>query len=380
MPKSLFLLLLISSVTWANTLIECRVVTEGFHECDPYTSKYFYAKEIEYDEDSKKLISVKSLPYLEKSPSVKVVSVKEIAEKYILPNESLRFKGSDSIPLDLIRIDEIKEIVTKDKKPVVRKPVLRSKEELDQYILELDEYAKVLQELEKSEEKQRFGIYKVVHGDTLSGIAKMFKMKITELRVLNRLKKGSLLRVGKRLTIPLSQEMIDTVSTAQYKIKQGDTLISIAKKFDLLPKELKKFNKLKNGTSLKVGKVLELPLPHRLAEQASQKKYSRYGKKSMRVTATAYTSHVAQTDSTPFLAAWNNRLIPGMKIIAVSRDLLSAYGMRNGTKVRIAGLPGIYRVRDKMNKRYRKRIDIYMGLDRKRALRWGRRSVKIYWD
>jgi 3D (Asp-Asp-Asp) domain-containing protein len=69
-----------------------------------------------------------------------------------------------------------------------------------------------------------------------------------------------------------------------------------------------------------------------------------------------------------------------MKVIAVSRDLLSMYGLRNGTKVRIEGLPGIYHVRDKMNKRYRKRIDIYMGLDRHKALRWGRRSVKIYWD
>ena len=131
---------------------------------------------------------------------------------------------------------------------------------------------------------------------------------------------------------------------------------------------------------LRIGKVLDLPLPHKLAELAKQKKYSRYGNRSLRVTATAYTSHAKQTDTTPFLAAWNNRLIPGMKIIAVSRDLLSIYGLRNGTKVRIAGLPGIYHVRDKMNKRYRRRIDIYMGLDRKKALRWGRRSVQIYWD
>jgi len=79
------------------------------------------------------------------------------------------------------------------------------------------------------------------------------------------------------------------------------------------------------------------------------------------------------------LAAWNNRLRPGMKIIAVSRDMLTRYGMRNGTKVRIGGLPGYYRVRDKMNKRYKKRIDIYTGIDRRRALRWGRRSVVIYW-
>ncbi|RRS32516.1 MAG: hypothetical protein P794_00980 [Epsilonproteobacteria bacterium (ex Lamellibrachia satsuma)] len=104
-----------------------------------------------------------------------------------------------------------------------------------------------------------------------------------------------------------------------------------------------------------------------------------FGKRKLRVTATAYSSHRGQTDKTPFLAAWNNRIRPGMKIIAVSRDMLTRYGMRNGTKVRIGGLPGIYRVRDKMNKRFRKRIDIYMGVDRRKALRWGRRSVIMYW-
>ena len=127
------------------------------------------------------------------------------------------------------------------------------------------------------------------------------------------------------------------------------------------------------------------PIGAAVAKLAAERKSGKvnlireYGKRKLRVTATAYTSHARQTDKTPFLAAWNNRLRPGMKAIAVSRDLLTKYGMRNGTKVRIGGLPGYYRVRDKMNKRYRKRIDIYMGLDRRRALRWGRRSVVIYW-
>jgi 3D (Asp-Asp-Asp) domain-containing protein len=128
-----------------------------------------------------------------------------------------------------------------------------------------------------------------------------------------------------------------------------------------------------------LGQKILLPLPHKLAEAKKIKMLRSYGKRKLRVTATAYSSHRAQTDKTPFLAAWNNRLRPGMKIIAVSRDMLTRYGMRNGTRVRIAGLPGIYRVRDKMNKRYRKRIDIYMGVNRRKALRWGRRSVVIYW-
>ena len=100
----------------------------------------------------------------------------------------------------------------------------------------------------------------------------------------------------------------------------------------------------------------------------------------LKVTATAYTSHVAQTDSTPNIAAWGDKLYPGMKVIAVSRDLLHIYGLKHGTKVRIKGLSGEYLVLDKMNKRWKKKIDIYMGKDLKKAYKWGRRKVELRWS
>lgn len=99
----------------------------------------------------------------------------------------------------------------------------------------------------------------------------------------------------------------------------------------------------------------------------------------LRVTATAYTSRKRETDSTPTIGAWNNKLSPKRKSIAVSNDLLKM-GLGNGVRVRIKGLRGIYTVRDKMHKRWRKKIDIYMGTNLKKALRWGRRKVTIYWD
>ena len=97
------------------------------------------------------------------------------------------------------------------------------------------------------------------------------------------------------------------------------------------------------------------------------------------VTATAYTSCHRETDRTPYLAAWNNRLKPSVKSIAVSRDLLKR-GLTNGTKVKISGLKGHYVVLDKMNKRWKKKIDIYMGCNLKKAKRWGERKVTIIWD
>ncbi len=99
---------------------------------------------------------------------------------------------------------------------------------------------------------------------------------------------------------------------------------------------------------------------------------------SLKVTATAYTSHRNQTDDTPTLAAWGDTLTPETKSIAVSRDLLPM-GLTHNVKVEIKGLPGKFLVLDKMNKRWKKKIDIYMRLDIKAAKQWGKKEVVIRW-
>ena len=99
---------------------------------------------------------------------------------------------------------------------------------------------------------------------------------------------------------------------------------------------------------------------------------------SATVTATAYNSLASQADHQPEIAAWGDRLQPGMKAIAVSRDLLAA-GLTRGMRVQIEGLEGEYVVLDRMPSRWSKRIDIYMGEDVRAARNWGIREVKIRW-
>ncbi|KZX81476.1 hypothetical protein A3717_37335, partial [Alcanivorax sp. HI0013] len=76
------------------------------------------------------------------------------------------------------------------------------------------------------------------------------------------------------------------------------------------------------------------------------------------------------------LAAWGDRLTPGMKAIAVSRDLIPL-GLDYNAEVQIEGLPGTWQVKDKMHWRWKKKIDIYMGEDIQAARQWGRRKVTI---
>jgi len=95
------------------------------------------------------------------------------------------------------------------------------------------------------------------------------------------------------------------------------------------------------------------------------------------VTATAYNSVESQTKKGNIgLAAWGDTLVPGEKAIAVSRDLIKM-GLSHKDSVKIEGLEGNYVVKDKMNKRWEKKIDVYMGLDEEAAKEWGKRSVTI---
>lgn len=96
------------------------------------------------------------------------------------------------------------------------------------------------------------------------------------------------------------------------------------------------------------------------------------------VTLTTYKATEAETDSTPNITASGFKITNPKKhrIIAVSKDLKRKW--KWGTKVRIVGAgkySGTYYVRDAMNKRYRKRIDILIGKNDKQTKL---KKIKVY--
>lgn len=94
------------------------------------------------------------------------------------------------------------------------------------------------------------------------------------------------------------------------------------------------------------------------------------------VTATAYNSLHYQTEDDPTITAWGDTLKPGMKAIAVSRDLIRM-GLEHNSQVKIEGFEGIYLVKDKMHYRWRNKIDIYMGENAETARHFGRKKVNL---
>lgn len=97
--------------------------------------------------------------------------------------------------------------------------------------------------------------YKVVAGDTLYSIANKLDTSVSELKKINNLTSNSL-SIGQTLKIPT--KVVDIGDTELYQVKAGDTLYSIAKKYNIGVNELKTINNLDNN-NLAVGQLLNVP-------------------------------------------------------------------------------------------------------------------------
>ena len=100
---------------------------------------------------------------------------------------------------------------------------------------------------------------------------------------------------------------------------------------------------------------------------------------SMQVHSTAYTSRLKRKNAKYPVGAWGDALTPLCHGIAVSDDLIKM-GLTYQSKVRIDGLDGEYVVLDRMHPKWKKRIDVYMGNDFKKARYWGSRTVTVHWE
>ena len=95
--------------------------------------------------------------------------------------------------------------------------------------------------------------YKVVSGDTLWSIAKKFNTTVDKIKNENNLT-SSLLTVGQVLKVPSTIDKNENI----YIVKLGDTLYSISKLFDVAVDDIMSFNNL-NSTILSIGQNIKIP-------------------------------------------------------------------------------------------------------------------------
>ena len=97
--------------------------------------------------------------------------------------------------------------------------------------------------------------YTVKSGDSLWSIANKYNTTVNELKSLNNLS-SNILQVGQILVLPSSTN--DDNSGNTYTVKLGDSLWSIANKYNTTVNELKSLNNLSSDV-LQIGQVLSVP-------------------------------------------------------------------------------------------------------------------------
>lgn len=96
--------------------------------------------------------------------------------------------------------------------------------------------------------------YNVKSGDTLYSIAKKYNTTVNAITTLNNLASNSL-SIGQTIKIPISTQ---NTMEPTYIVKSGDTLYSIARKYNTTVSELINRNNLKTS-NLKIGQELIIP-------------------------------------------------------------------------------------------------------------------------
>lgn len=108
--------------------------------------------------------------------------------------------------------------------------------------------------------------YKVKKGDTLSVIARRYRSSVNAIMAANHLRSKHSIRAGKWLKIP-SRGYVYTKrphrpvrtrgGVAGYRVKKGDSLWLIARRFDTTVSEIKRLNGLRKN-NLSIGQVLKI--------------------------------------------------------------------------------------------------------------------------
>lgn len=200
-----------------------------------------------------------------------MISLDQVSELLELPMEELQFLNP-SYKLDIIPYVEGKNYTLRLPRHAVGRFVNNESSIYEFVTAEMNKREKPLPQLFNSETKST---YRVVSGDNLGKIARQFNVRVSQLKSWNGLRSNNI-KIGQRLTVyrtqpntsaPKSASNISSIAKVNndtsnalttYKVRSGDSLWSISKKFPGVSiQNIKDWNDI-SGSNLKIGTTLKL--------------------------------------------------------------------------------------------------------------------------
>ena len=151
--------------------------------------------------------------------------------------------------------------------------------------------------------------HKVDSGDTLASIARKYHTTERAIASANDLA-GQELRADSKLVIPMNGPVPSEKAVAyskrptRYKVRKGDTVLSVADDFGVPPESLRRWNRLK-GNQLRRGRLLVIykPLAHGQIEQVATHQRKSHHKTAKKPASSAKKTTAKSNSSTRSSAA-----------------------------------------------------------------------------
>lgn len=100
--------------------------------------------------------------------------------------------------------------------------------------------------------------YTVKRGDTLWKISRRYGVSIEKIASINNIKNPNLIFPGQRLRIPIANTTGGGSNTLYYRVKRGDSLWKIARRYRTTVNNLVRLNNIRNPRLIYVGQVLRI--------------------------------------------------------------------------------------------------------------------------
>ncbi|MCK5914362.1 MAG: LysM peptidoglycan-binding domain-containing protein [Desulfuromusa sp.] len=117
------------------------------------------------------------------------------------------------------------------------------------------------------DQRARYHRHQIKSGDTLQVLARKYRIRVDDIVAMNGIKNPRSLQIGHNLILPLKEGFTELPANAladsyvrsrrrTYKVRSGDSLWSISRRFNVSQKELRVWNKLGWSNLLRPGQIL----------------------------------------------------------------------------------------------------------------------------